>query len=139
MKDFEDTHKLSTPGDLLERCRSEMKSARVPESGVLATIKDIYAKHGYLLDPHSAIGVGAVETLRKSGELNADGDDTKVVCLACAHWGKFPKAVGTAIGHDVLETIEKPELVSACMCLCECMCVCVCVYAYMWESADIYV
>ena len=50
-----------------------------------------YAATGMLLDPHSAVAVGAVEALR--GELGP-----MVVSLATAHPAKFPDAVRRATG-----------------------------------------
>jgi threonine synthase len=57
----------------------------------LATIRETWQQHGYLLDPHTAVGVAAAEAL-------APG--RPVVCLATAHPAKFPEAVEQAIGED---------------------------------------
>lgn len=46
---------------------------------------------GYTLDPHSAIGVAAALRSRKD-------DSVPMVCLACAHWAKFPDANRKALG-----------------------------------------
>jgi len=94
MKDFESTGKLSASGEYLKKCQNEMLSARLSKQEILGTIKDNYAKHHYLLDPHSAIGVGAAEKLRQEGKLTSSA----MVCLACAHWGKFTDAVSEAVG-----------------------------------------
>jgi threonine synthase len=115
MDEFEATGRLGTPAGLVPRCSSVMKSARLSEAQVLSTIRETYEKHNYLLDPHSAIGVGAAEQLRAAGQLPSDSETT-TVCLACAHWGKFPDAVGKAIGKDVLANVPAPELVSVFVC-----------------------
>jgi len=59
------------------------------DAATLATIKTIYEKSGYLLDPHSATGVAAVEALKPEGAT---------VTLATAHPAKFPEAVREATG-----------------------------------------
>jgi threonine synthase len=58
----------------------------------LATIRDFDARHGYLLDPHSAVGVSVgLEHLR---------EDEPMICLATAHPAKFGAAVRRAVGRD---------------------------------------
>ena len=52
----------------------------------------MYREHGYLLDPHTAVGVCAAEELRHP--------DRPVVCLATAHPAKFGAAVARAIGTE---------------------------------------
>ncbi len=58
----------------------------------LATIRRYWQQHGYLLDPHTAVGVAAGETLRT---------DAPLICLATAHPAKFPDAVQEAVGEDL--------------------------------------
>lgn len=58
----------------------------------LATIRDTWQQHGYLLDPHTAVGVVAAEMLAPA---------QPVICLATAHPAKFPEAVKEAIGADL--------------------------------------
>ncbi|MGI5868965.1 MAG: threonine synthase [Kiritimatiellia bacterium] len=56
----------------------------------LATIRKYHDRHGYLLDPHTAVGVFVAEW-----NLAAD---VPMICLATAHPAKFPDAVEQAIG-----------------------------------------
>jgi len=58
----------------------------------LATIGRCWREHGYLLDPHSAIGVAVAERVYKNG--------APVLCVATAHPAKFPEAVQRAVGRD---------------------------------------
>ena len=72
------------------------------ESDVLATIADTWRRHGYLLDPHTAVGVHVAKRLRRDGET--------VICLATAHPAKFPAAIEQAVGekiahHDRLDAL----------------------------------
>lgn len=64
----------------------------------LATIAEIYKESGYVLDPHSAVGVHAAKTLI---QRQMKMDDTCTICLATAHPCKFAKAV-----NDALESTE---------------------------------
>ncbi|MEM1098744.1 MAG: threonine synthase [Planctomycetota bacterium] len=67
---------------------------RVTEPQVHATMKTVYARTGYLLDPHTSVGVHAAEQ-----EMKKTGDRaTPMVVLATAHPAKFPDAVEAATG-----------------------------------------
>ena len=57
-----------------------------------ATIRQFWAEHDYLLDPHTAVGVAAGRRLRTEAPL---------VCLATAHPAKFPESVEKAVGEDI--------------------------------------
>jgi threonine synthase len=59
----------------------------------LATIRKFHQDHGYLLDPHTAVGVHVAEQHRHTGE--------PMICLATAHPAKFSHAIQDATGHDL--------------------------------------
>ncbi|GJD50647.1 Threonine synthase [Methylobacterium crusticola] len=81
----------------LARIRAEFDAEAVPEPDVAAEIRDVHARTGVVLDPHSAIGV------RAARRLVADDPATPVVALATAHAAKFPDAVAAATGlHPAL-------------------------------------
>jgi threonine synthase len=73
-----------------ERLRAEFAGDRFDDEETLAVISDVHTKHGVLIDPHTAVGVGAAQRLRRPGET--------VVTLATAHPAKFPDAVESATG-----------------------------------------
>jgi threonine synthase len=89
MDEFESTKKLTLTGDLLRKAQSDFDSARADTATTLKTIKDYNDKYGYLMCPHTAVGVSAVH------QLSLVSDTT--VCLATAHDGKFPDAVRQAV------------------------------------------
>jgi threonine synthase len=72
-----------------------------------ATIAETYKNTGYMLDPHSAVGVKAAE---RAGDIAAP-----IVALACAHAAKFPEVVTEATGvHPALpphmaDLFDRPE------------------------------
>lgn len=79
------------------------RSGTVSEEDTLAAIRDFDARHHYLLDPHTAVGVHVALS-------NLDGD-APMICLATAHPAKFPEAVRRATGrdaahHPVLDALE---------------------------------
>jgi threonine synthase len=59
----------------------------VSEQETLEQIQATYAESGYILDPHTAVGVRAAR------------GDPDLVCLATAHPAKFDQAVYQAIGR----------------------------------------
>ena len=84
--------------------RRDFASASVGQQDTLATIRDFYLKEGYLLDPHSAVGLRAGLLCRE--------DPLPLICLATAHPAKFGEAVKKAIGANLelppaLADIEK--------------------------------
>jgi len=104
MDHFEQAGALDPPQTLTAACASEMDSARVDDAEVLATISDVYARgDGYVLDPHSAIGVAAARRSRPPGST------TPMVCLACAHGAKFPDANRSALGEAKAAALTVPE------------------------------
>lgn len=89
MNEFESTSKLTLKDALLQRARDDFGSSRVDTNETLQTIKEYYQKHGYILCPHSAVGVKAIVKL---GIVNQN-----TVCLATAHAAKFSDAVEQAV------------------------------------------
>ena len=73
--------------DILLNLQNIFTSESLNEIEILNTIKDFYKKYKIIIDPHTAIGVGAIKKLK----LN------DVVVLATAHPSKFPKATEKAI------------------------------------------
>jgi len=109
MANFEKTGRLTASADLLQSAQATMRSSSCTANAVLETIK-FHAGGGYVLDPHSAIGVhaaGATGAGSRAAPLQLP-----VVCLACAHWAKFPGAVGKAIGQTALEKLPVPPILS---------------------------
>lgn len=72
---------------------NDFKARRVSETEVIATIRDFHAATGYVLDPHTAVGVKAGQEFAASHPM---------ICLATAHPGKFGAAVAEAIGEQPL-------------------------------------
>lgn len=77
---------------LHERVAADFISASVSEEQTLATIKDFYDGHDYLMDPHTAVGVHAGQSFIDSRR--------PMICLSTAHPAKFGDAVKKAIGRE---------------------------------------
>ncbi|MCI5150898.1 MAG: hypothetical protein D3916_16195 [Candidatus Electrothrix sp. MAN1_4] len=75
-----------------EQASNDFVSHSVSEKETIATIRTCSEEHGYLLDPHTAVGVRAAQELK---------GDRPVGCLATAHPAKFGEAVQKATGKEV--------------------------------------
>jgi threonine synthase len=74
----------------LARVRSDFSSRSVNRAETIETIAAFHRQTGYLLDPHTAVGVRAAQESLGTGETP--------VCLATAHPAKFGDAVESATG-----------------------------------------
>jgi len=78
----------------LQRIRSEFDAASQSEDEIANEIRKSWTEAGYLLDPHTAIGVGAARQALKRDPA------TPMVVLGTAHPAKFPAAVKAASGVE---------------------------------------
>jgi len=94
MRDLSNSGAFAVGNDVLKSARKLFESQRVDDAETLATIRRHYDASGYVLDPHTAVGVCAVEK-----ELVNTPDLAKVpiICLATAHPAKFSEAVSEAL------------------------------------------
>jgi len=93
MAAFERSGTLRIPPERFARVTRDLLSAAVSEDETLATIRDVQARHGYLLDPHSAVGFCAAQ--RSPG-----AEEIPTICMATAHPAKFGAAIRRATGAD---------------------------------------
>jgi len=93
---------LQPTAEMLANSRVHMDSARVTDEEILSTISEVFSASGYALDPHSAVGVAAARQMGTAA-------DVPMVCLACAHWAKFPDAMSQALGAEGMGKLTVPE------------------------------
>ncbi len=91
MSGFARTGRLELAGRP-ERVSTDFVARSVSEDETIATIRQMHQEEGYLLDPHTAVGVCAARQLRRPG--------CPLVCLATAHPAKFGDVVQRAIGRE---------------------------------------
>jgi len=73
----------------LSKARELFSSFRLDDDQMVAVINKVFEESGYLIDPHSAIGLEAARQTRRS-------NSTPMVVLATAHPAKFPEAAKKA-------------------------------------------
>lgn len=88
IREFEDGVMLLDEAALTE-ARQVFSSFRMEDEEMLEVISSLYQSNGYLLDPHTAIGVAAARAKNLQPA-------TPMVCLATAHPAKFPEAIHQA-------------------------------------------
>lgn len=77
----------------LSAIRHDLTGVAYEDARVVATIGEVYRRHGYLLDPHGAIGWLGITDALAEAPAEAVG-----VFLATAHPAKFREVVEPAIG-----------------------------------------
>jgi threonine synthase len=102
MTEFESGH-MTLGDEALASARDIFSSFRLDDDATLKLIADTQEKSGYLLDPHTAIGVAAARAERSS-------KDTPMVCLATAHPAKFSEAIDRAAELFPKARLSQPEL-----------------------------
>jgi threonine synthase len=107
MDTFEKTGAFTAPAAVWAKAKAEMHASSVQHDSIIATIKKWHGAKGYVLDPHTAIGVAAAT------DLATKLGDGPIVCLACAHHAKFPTAVEEAIGVDALAKVPEEKALTA--------------------------
>jgi threonine synthase len=108
LKELKSKGGFGVHADILKAAQRDFESERVSDEQTLETIKQFYltptangtingnvSKGGYILDPHSAIGVAA--SLRSIKRTSAG---THHISLATAHPAKFANAVDLALKNE---------------------------------------
>ncbi|KAL9066545.1 MAG: hypothetical protein Q9161_007520 [Pseudevernia consocians] len=91
---------FSVDQKILDAAKQDFASERVSDQEIISTIRNVYkwpgtpGDKGYILDPHSAIGISAA--LRSAKEAQG----VHHVSLATAHPAKFGRAVEMALGEE---------------------------------------
>ena len=91
MKGFRATGSFTVGNNQLGRARALFEAHRIDDTQTQGVIRAVHGETAEILDPHTAVGVGAARAL----ELDPD---IAVIALACAHPAKFPDAVEQATG-----------------------------------------
>ena len=79
----------------IDLLRKDVSGEKVSDEETLSTISKTYQSHGYILDPHTAVGLQALENYRALSKSIAPA-----IVLATAHPAKFETTVKRAIGKS---------------------------------------
>ena len=101
MAELKSAGKYIAPDALMAKIREHFAGYCMSEDETRATIRDIFAAHHYLIDTHTAVGMGSVKKYRAE-----TGDNTPVILASTASPYKFAADVCGALGLTVGEDIE---------------------------------
>lgn len=103
---------FSVEDKLVEAARLDFQSYRVSDKETLETITNVFTTvtPGYVLDPHSAIGVAAaLRSAEGKDDESAKPPSTHHIALSTAHPAKFANAVHDALQGEKGYSWEKVE------------------------------
>ena len=95
----------------LEKARELFDSLAVDEDTTVKTMQEVFDETGYLLDPHTAIGVKAARECRRNPRI-------PMITLGTAHPVKFEEAVARAgyempaLPHHLSDLMDREERLS---------------------------
>ncbi len=89
---FDQTGELAVSPEMLDSVKKDFYSFSISQDEVSGIIKRYFDTYKYILDPHTAVGVGAMEQAINQYDLKGG-----FVCLSTAHPAKFPDAIFKAI------------------------------------------
>ena len=109
MDEFRAKGSFRVSSEIMTQLKTHFASGRLDDEQTINVIKDIHKRHNYILDPHTAVGVGVAEAYQKMNPQSL------IISLATAHPAKFPAAVKQAIGIEpplpdfLADLYQRPE------------------------------
>lgn len=103
--------RATVPAQWCEAMASGFVGYRLSDDETLQEMKQVYAESGLVVDPHTAVGLGAGRSYTKSPGF----DGEPLISLATADPAKFPDAVEQALGirpelpEHLSDLMERPE------------------------------
>ncbi len=102
MSQLKATGKYTAPNELIAAIRENFAGYCMSEEETRRTIRNTFEKNGYLIDTHTAVGMGCVEKYRKD-----TGDSTPILLASTASPYKFAADVCGALGIAASDDIEE--------------------------------
>ncbi len=97
MNTFREKGSFKVEPSIMTHLKETFISGRISDDKTLKIIETIFKKSNYMIDPHTAVGLGVAQEYKKNNP------NSLIVSLATAHPAKFPEAIKKATGI-------KPEL-----------------------------
>jgi threonine synthase len=97
-------------GNDLRTMQRDITAVSITDSETLDEIRRTYEMAGYVLDPHTAVGVAAARRLTRQGFMTSP-----TIVAATAHPAKFPEVVSAALNislplpQPLREALERPK------------------------------
>ncbi len=84
--------------DTLRLIQNDFEAYYCPEEKCIETIKSVYERTGFLLDPHTSVAKYVVDNYL---------DNDKILIASTAHFGKFPESIIKALGLTETKDLKK--------------------------------
>lgn len=97
MANFESTKSLKVGDDVLAFILKYFDAYHIDDAETCEIIKDVFSETSEVIDPHTAVGVGAAR--KYMGSKSYKGE--LIITLATAHPAKFPEAIKKTLNIDV--------------------------------------
>ncbi len=110
MTDFRSTGAFGVDAQQLAEAQALFQGARCDDAETVAIIAETARRTGEVIDPHTAVGLGAVRATAGQRDRSVP-----LVALACAHPAKFAAAVEQAVGRaadlppHMADLMDRPE------------------------------
>ena len=104
MHDLQNARRFEVDEQTSERMAQLYRAGSVDNNTCLATIRNVFDSHGYLMDPHTAVAYKVAENVRE--------DDVPLVVASTAHWAKFGDNVYRAL-HNIPLADKLPTHISS--------------------------
>ena len=102
MNDLRENGRFRVDPDTFAALRKHFSSDSIDNTTCLATIKEVFEKHNYLIDPHTAVAYKVAENLR---------GDNPIVIVSTAHWAKFGENVYRGL-HNIAPNEALPDAIA---------------------------
>lgn len=113
MKDLKSTGKLSVNEEEFKRVQANFSGAYVNDEETKAIIEQVYNSYGYLMDPHTAVAMGAY---MKELETHPEDGARHTIIASTAHPFKFPtpicEALDIKVGSTPYESLDNISAVT---------------------------
>ena len=76
----------------IDKIKKDFEAVKVTDEETVSIINEIYKEHQFIIDPHTATGVGAAKSFKNLGDI---------VVLGTAHPYKFNDTIKKAIGKNL--------------------------------------
>ena len=104
MRDLNEKRAFKVDRETFAKMRAHYRADSVDNATCLQTIREVFERYGYLIDPHTAVAFKVAENLREDG--------VPVLIASTAHWAKFGNNVYRAL-HDLAPEAELPAEAAA--------------------------
>jgi len=111
MDSFKSNGSFKISEEHMSKARSQLSAHRCDDKQTIDMMRQCYDETGYILDPHTAVGVHASQQVTEDPSV-------PMISLACAHPAKFPDAVEKAIGvrpelpEFLSDLYDRPEMMT---------------------------